>query len=475
MPSVSEKQHRAMEAAAHGHSTLGIPEEVGKEFVGADDSADQPQSQTTEVIETIETELDVAKAIREGQLASPQLYENIYLFDVRVTGTGTSYRKAHNEYVYRPPEHFLTKDFIERCNGLPLIFEHPSSLLNTEEYRNRAIGTVILPYIKGDEIWGIAKVFDADAAKLMMTTHASTSPAVMFRDAESTETIQIDGKTVLIEGKPSLLDHLAICEVGVWDKGSEPNGVNNNRENSMENEQGMEQAPAWFDSYTKRMDARMDALESKASERMDADEKEKEAEEKERKDSEEAKEKEAKEAAERKDSEEEDKKEKERCDSAAREAAMQAKIDSMEAKLAAVTKPHSDQDKNEICSAQMRADGTMQMFGKKAPLPFFGESPREYRTRIANELKQHSADFKAIKLDSMDEVTFKVIEDKIYSDAQRVAIDSAAATPDVLIPVVTEDFAGRRITKFSGHPNGWMRHFKTSARTCKLNINKGAA
>lgn len=34
--SVSEKQHRAMEAAAHGKSTLGIPQEVGQEFVDAD-------------------------------------------------------------------------------------------------------------------------------------------------------------------------------------------------------------------------------------------------------------------------------------------------------------------------------------------------------------------------------------------------------------------------------------------------------
>jgi len=44
MPSTSEKQHRAMEAAAHGNSTLGIPKRVGQEFVradkGANDSAD---------------------------------------------------------------------------------------------------------------------------------------------------------------------------------------------------------------------------------------------------------------------------------------------------------------------------------------------------------------------------------------------------------------------------------------------------
>lgn len=36
MPSVSKKQHNAMEAAAHGHSTLGISKKVGKDFVAAD-------------------------------------------------------------------------------------------------------------------------------------------------------------------------------------------------------------------------------------------------------------------------------------------------------------------------------------------------------------------------------------------------------------------------------------------------------
>jgi hypothetical protein len=36
MPSVSGKQHRAMAAAAHGRSRLGIPAKVGKEFLQAD-------------------------------------------------------------------------------------------------------------------------------------------------------------------------------------------------------------------------------------------------------------------------------------------------------------------------------------------------------------------------------------------------------------------------------------------------------
>ncbi len=35
MPAKSKAQFRAMEAAAHGRSTLGIPTKVGKEFVSA--------------------------------------------------------------------------------------------------------------------------------------------------------------------------------------------------------------------------------------------------------------------------------------------------------------------------------------------------------------------------------------------------------------------------------------------------------
>jgi hypothetical protein len=44
-PPVSERQSRAMHAAAEGRSTLGIPQSVGKEFVGEDDwvgSAERP-------------------------------------------------------------------------------------------------------------------------------------------------------------------------------------------------------------------------------------------------------------------------------------------------------------------------------------------------------------------------------------------------------------------------------------------------
>ncbi len=43
MPSISPKQHRAMEAASHGKSTLGIPKSVGADFVVADKTKGVPK------------------------------------------------------------------------------------------------------------------------------------------------------------------------------------------------------------------------------------------------------------------------------------------------------------------------------------------------------------------------------------------------------------------------------------------------
>lgn len=359
MPSVSEKQHRAMEAAAHGHSTLGIPKSVGEEFVAADswkakcagllfiadgkvlllhrvdrdewegpgghvedgesareaairecleeigvdartmDVAVRPIETTSgpadglgidyktfyvevesgirfpkirlnhehddydwfpmddvpkgthpgvkEVLSRLEsrhdstggviTETDIAKAIRDGELESPQRIGDLWLFDVRITGTGVSYRPKHEEYVYRPPEFYLTDEFLARCSGLPVIFDHPEKKgqIDTDEWRQRAIGSIVLPYIPNEtterkdptEVWGIARIHDGDAAELMMTSHISTSPAVKFGAAGSTKTVRMDdGSRLMIEGNPNYIDHLAVCPEGVWDKGGEPRGVN---------------------------------------------------------------------------------------------------------------------------------------------------------------------------------------------------------------------------------------------------------
>jgi hypothetical protein len=163
-------------------------------------------------------------------LSSPQTYENVALFAIRITGTGAAYRHSRKEFVWRDPSIYLNDDFLARCNGLAVIWEHPEkSLLNDKEFSDRVVGSVMLPYLrpdKPDEVWAIAKVYDAEAIDDMTNNVMSTSPAVNFADPTENDRIKLeDGRVMLIEGKPSLLDHIAICPQGVWDKGGDPTGV----------------------------------------------------------------------------------------------------------------------------------------------------------------------------------------------------------------------------------------------------------
>lgn len=179
-------------------------------------------------------ELAVAKAIRDGELTSPQYYgKDMMLIAIRITGTGLSYRSAHKEYVWRDPSIYMNAEFLERCNGLEVIFDHPEkTMLNTEEFVNRIIGTVFVPYQKPEleEIWAIAKIRDMRAAELLETQVMSTSPAVLCLGDKAI----VDGNKILFEDKPFLLDHIAVLipdpqtgrgGTGVWDKGPELKGV----------------------------------------------------------------------------------------------------------------------------------------------------------------------------------------------------------------------------------------------------------
>lgn len=432
-----------------------------------------------------ESELDVAKAIRAGELSSPQHYENIWMFHLRITGTGTSYRTSYDEYVYRSPEEFLSDDFVERCNGLPLIFEHPNdAVLNTKEFRDRSIGVIILPYIKGDEVWGIAKVYDEDAAMLMQTSHESTSPTVVFRTEGSTEAIEIDGNSVLIEGKPSYLDHLAICPNGVWDKGGEPSGIINSEDLMMDEET---KVPAWADALMKRMDS----LEEKGKEeekkikeeaKADSEEEEKKADaeekekEEEKADSDDKEEEKADSAAEEikkaeKYGEEEkmaEKKAAEYADASASVAEMKAQIEALNARLSAATAPLSNSDRDALSAAQKRADSIAQMFGDSVAQPLHGESPIAYRKRLVAKFKAHSPEFKDVKLDSLEGAAFDVIESKIYADAQAAAMSPEHMPAGRLIPIVRRDSAGREVTTYQGDMDAWLGVFKDKGHSVNI-------
>ena len=201
-------------------------------------------------------ELQVARMVAAGELTSPQRFENMLIYAMRMSGTGVAYRQGLDEFVHRDPAIWLSQDMIDRCAGVPLIWEHPrGSVLNSAEFANRVIGSVMFGYVKDADLWCVVRVYDEGAIKAMEADQLSTSPAVVFRDPSSNKHMTLeDGETLLVEGIPSYLDHLAVCAKGVWDKGAEATGV------TMADSDYVPQSDGVSPAVTTRVDsARLDA------------------------------------------------------------------------------------------------------------------------------------------------------------------------------------------------------------------------
>jgi 8-oxo-dGTP pyrophosphatase MutT (NUDIX family) len=440
-------------------------------------------------------ELDVAEMIRDGLLVSGQAFHGMTLVAMRITGTGLAYRKARKEYVWRKPDLYLNERFLQRCNGLPVIMEHPKKTdLNSAEFQDRVVGVICLPYIVNDEVWGIAKIYDDATVKMLRDNQLSTSPSVVFRNPNETNTklIHEDGSVMLVEGDPQLLDHLAICPKGVWDKGGEPRGIafETIGDSDMTDE---EKKTAEAKAAQEKKDAETQALQDKAkkdaeeaerkkadaeagekrdkvltcldsvSKRMDAyDEKEKaradaEAEEKRKAGDEKQiamdkakKDADEKMAMEKSEKDRKDAEEKSRKDSEDVRAAIKAVQD-------ALPKPQTDEDLNTLADCQMRADSVMSLHGQSASRPLPGETPISYRRRSASALKAFSPKWKDIDLAVIHDSAFENVESMIYADAEAAGNNPVDIPVDVLRPITRRDVTGRQITTFQGRPGAWMK------------------
>jgi colicin import membrane protein len=235
------------------------------------------------------TELDVARSIRDGVLPSPQKIGTMWLWDIRISGSGAAYRPSIKEFVWRDPSIVLSDETVARVAGLPVIWRHPEevSKLNSEEFGARVIGTVMLAYVSGDELRGVCRIYDSEAIRRMAGSQLSTSPGVVFGPESHGQSFKVeDGHSLLFEGDPQIWDHIAVLgegEAGVWDKLSDPSGVLTTALTQGTEMAEDDKAAAARDDAAK-LDAVLDALKG-LSGRMDSyDAARKDAEEKERED-----------------------------------------------------------------------------------------------------------------------------------------------------------------------------------------------
>lgn len=426
-------------------------------------------------------EQDTARRIATGGLPSPTRFGNFALVALRITGTGAASRDALNEHVYRDPNLWLNAATMERIAGLPVIVEHPErGSLNSAEYARRAVGNVQYPYIadrngfenagEGPDIWAVVRIYDDATLDALLSHQLSTSPAVVFRPSDGSQTVPLnDGTHMLIEGDPSLIDHIAIVESGVWDKG----------------EAG--EAGVRIDKLSKD--------KTMTEEEMAADKARRDAEEKARKDADDQPE-----AGPRRDADAGEKLDKllshldsisarldameeadrERRDAARRDTRRDARRDAdcvpSNGRFPGDPEPlvadaeRERRDAAEKAEIQARADSVARAHGSVAPAPMVGESVLAYRQRLARGFQRHSKGFDKLDLRTLTGDAFTAIENKIYADAAIAANAPEFISGGPLREITKVDpHTGQRMTTFHGDHTFISEMSRPARRVVKIN------
>jgi hypothetical protein len=386
-------------------------------------------------------ELDLAKDIRDGIAFSPSRCGNASLFALRISGSGIAERKRLNETAYRPPEIWTGEEMLQRAAGLPVIALHPKKgELDAEEYERRVIGAVVLPYAKDGELWGIARIFPDDAVEAMASGEFSTSPGATFKAGDATLVAGADG-VLLIEGNPSLLDHVAVVPNngnvggGVWDKGGAGAGIRvDSMESVMADEKGKtEEKPN--DEHGAKLDKLMESIGGIADmcasmgSRLDA-------------------------------------LEKPRTDFAGEDRRITPDPDKANKKSDAADKPgflragmdlpDEPKEAEERADAQHRCDSVAIAHGAKAPPPMAGERPRAYRERLLKNYKHFSREFGDVDFSLIPAgQAFDAIEARVYADAIAAA-NNPTTKPGQLISRTKKLDSGHTVNEFYGDIGTWL-------------------
>lgn len=421
-----------------------------------------------------QTEIDVSRLIASGELPSPQRFGEVWLFNMRITGTGTAYRPKLDEYVYREPENYLNDEFLARCI-VPVIWDHPeSNKLNSEEFAARTIGIVFFPYIKGDEVWGVCKIYDKDAAEAMIENKLSTSPSVIFSPAlENSNIITLDNSNILIEGVPSIIDHLAVCENGVWDKGGEPSGIiidNQEVKTDMEKESeeikadGDVKIPEAEEKIDLSLDEKIAELVSKAIEKhlaeLGGDKKVADSEEIDPLKMPDA----PLESVADSDEKEYDKEKEKTYADSVELATLRQQVADLQKTL---PRRRTDDEYDQLAAAQFEAEKHYHAFGDSLSKcrPMDGESVIAYRKRMVKGLQKHSATYGKINIGNItDAAMLDIVEKGVYADSMAAAHAPVTMNGGMPRAIVSEEGGRKRTEYVGGDPLAVFAPFRMQPR-----------
>lgn len=168
------------------------------------------------------TELELATQLAAGAFRGPVSLGASWLVVVRITGSGVAWRQAHEEFCWRSPAVWSTPKMARRCAGLAVLVGHPAEgvVSNLEDFQTRCVGVVLLAFARGEDLMAVARIFDQELAVAVAEGRVSTSPSCTFSPGATASITLPSGETLVVEGEPALLDHLALVREGggVWDR-----------------------------------------------------------------------------------------------------------------------------------------------------------------------------------------------------------------------------------------------------------------
>lgn len=164
-----------------------------------------------------QTEQEIISAYLDGDLKGIFVTQNCFYLPLRITGLGRTLRPSADGArlceIDRSPAEFANEAILPLYNGLPILIDHPQdengepTMLNFANFsENRIVGTTICAHLRGNEVWGLGKIFDLKVIDELQNVN-STSPAV-------------ESYVIIASGKelPISFNHLAIVARGHWDR-----------------------------------------------------------------------------------------------------------------------------------------------------------------------------------------------------------------------------------------------------------------
>ena len=146
------------------------------------------------------------------------------------------------------------------------------------------------------------------------------------------------------------------------------------------------------------------------------------------------------------------------ADSIRKDSADAEEIENYKARNGATHKIAADSVLAEI---QTDADRASTAWGKDAPHPWEGETIVNYRRRVARLHQQHSPQWKAVDLRTLDGQSLRNAASQIFADSI-AASESPESYPGTLVERhIRDPISGQKRIEFYGSPSAWTNQFKS--------------